>query len=237
VPTKNDLIDDLQNELEGGEDSDLDELFGAWVDETYFRLSTMLDTVDDDVLEFSLQVDDPELADVDLPDGVRQVSRVQLVGSPNTNLPFVDRRELLDLQYDLTTRGTPRWWTWGAYNLTDNVRTIRVVPYPDADDVPIELDLVGRRDPQALVGSAQIPLPPELIPVLKDGVRAHWHQAENLFEQARQFWSLYELGLDRAWRRLLKEPQPRTPTDPDADLRLIGRTRGPVLRVPPYIIE
>jgi hypothetical protein len=232
MPTKDALIDQLQAELEGGVDTSLDSLFGGWVDEIHRRIRTKLDLPDDDVI-LTLTASDPEISDVALPATIRQVSRV--INSDHERLPFVDRRAVADLSYDLSQRGKPRAWAWGNYDEANNVRTIRFVPYPSAADIPAAFTLIGRRDPFDLSGSSQIPLPPDVIPALKMGVRALWRESEEL--DPSRHWSLFEGWLEDAWRRLANEPQPRGEIDPDADLHLVRRPRGVALRVPEFIEE
>lgn len=237
-PTKGQLLDTLQIELEGAANVALDTLFESWIDEIHARIRTRLDIPDDDIVGSITTGSSSDPADWEISLSVvsgsggtyallRQISRVVY---ENRTLPFVDRRHAADLGFDMTTRGTPVAWTWGDYDEARNVRRIRFLPHPTSTTT---FTVIGRRDPYSSEDADLIPLPPELIPVLKDGVRALWHQAEE--QDPTLYWGLFNQGLAAAADRLNREPQRSWSIALDNDLKYLSVPQRTILRVPEYI--
>ena len=114
----------------------------------------------------------------------------------NRKLIWVSMEWLVENNYTLTSLGMPRYVFVVGYDKDDGATIVQFFPVPDANNIQI----VGVVDVKAITlqSSDVIPLPDNLIGVLKDYGRASIYEHLGQIQDAQAYLSKYERGLTSA---------------------------------------
>lgn len=226
--TKTELITQMTYELGDGQNTTADTtVYGRWVDEAVqviwnnwkWKEKYITSTLDltQGTRVYAVPTTFSAITSVNEADGTR--------------IPFLDRRDLNERDYDLTEEGDPRLWYW------DDQRQVAFYPVPDTD---VTYTLYGLLKPDAeLASEVELPLPEEFIPALREFLRMRSLEAEELFDGADRAQAKFFQRMREAMELLVAgaEQPDHTPQNINADLGMYaGRGFGyPYLRRPSTI--
>lgn len=123
-------------------------------------------------------------------------------------LEFVDVEVLIASDVDLTLAGKPQVFYLSGYDSTTGKNKIKVWPVPDAT---YAAQFINYTRPEVLASNATIPLPEELIPVLKMGVRSYMLEDDGFVDRADVAFNKFGLMLEKRKQRYALIPADHQP--------------------------
>jgi hypothetical protein len=135
-----------------------------------------------------------------LPVGVAEVRTAYIPTTPKpARVAYSSVERLLARGANLGEPGTPRAWHYCGIDSTTTAQKVRLWPVPDAaflaTGLHVVLETVNR--PEALLTTDTIPLPPEYIRVMRDGIRFKVKFNDGDLEGASLAHQRFSSGLDR----------------------------------------
>ena len=182
MATKLSVIVAIANEVgDDISDSDVLGLYRQWFDDS---LDTVLASwrwpYRRGVVEIA--VDSESFDGIRIPSSVAGVRKMRRQDT-HARIDFLDGDRLVEMEIDLTITGSPRFWYWTGYDEDTREQIAGLYPLPDTD-FTILAD-VDKQTALPLADADVVPVPQEVLGVLREGIRMYAYENDGLLEMAQ----------------------------------------------------